>query len=315
MDDKRLDQLLDGPFYRTNMTRLPIEGEIINGYILLSKVRETNCSVVYIGSKTDDDNNEGKKALKFIKRRRGRTWQIKNEIYILTNFRNPLVLNLEDFFPHKEYVCLVTPYAPYQSIQAIINVDYPNGIPENIACIMMGKMLEAVQFLHSNNIWHRDIKPDNFLVYNRELHCLNIVICDFGYAKQYAENEVDTKYLGTPEFLPPEIAEKQSYNKSVDIWSLGISLFKMLSNEFPNDSSSGQIYPLNYEILIEKGISDEAIELIRKMCQENPQDRITVEEALIHPWILGEKKLIPSETQITRYIYQADNINENDNSQ
>lgn len=317
--DLSTSELINGPIFQENETPLPQVSEVINGYQIFSKIRITNCSIVFIGSKIDD-NRSPKMALKFVKRREGRAWQLENEISLLQSLHHPRVLSLEDIFPYREFVCLVTPFAPYQSIQSIINEDFKNGIPENIASLFMYQMLEAVHYLHSENIWHRDIKPDNFLVFNRDIHDLKIVLCDFGYSKKYMEGERDNQFLGTPEFMAPEIVKHEFYDNSVDIYSLGTSLFLILTNEFPitrrsKNRTQWRFDAINaaikYEILEERGISDEAIDLIRSMCQRDPEDRITIEEALHHPWILSERKSSQAESDIVKDLYQAERKDHN----
>ena len=309
-----LSDLINGPIFEEDVTPLPEENEVINGYQIFSRIRITNCSVVFIGSKIDDDHSP-KMAIKFVKRRANRSWQLENEITLLKTLHHPLVLTLADIFPYREFVCLVTPYAPYQSIESIMNVDFNNGMPENIASLFMYQMLNAVHYLHSENIWHRDIKPENFLVFNRDIHNLKIVICDFGYSKKFMKDEKDDRFVGTPQFIAPEVVNHKLYDNKIDIFSLGCSLFFMLTKKFVYTSPrrnraqwklEAQNAAIHYEILNEKKISDDAIDLIRSMCQKDPNDRITIERALHHPWILNERKTTQTETDVLNNLFQAE---------
>ena len=104
-----------------------------------------------------------------------------------------------------------------------------------------------------------------------------------------------TQFLGTPEFIAPEMINHVPYNDSVDIWSLGISLFVMLSGQLPFPSYisnqrecietilSGH---LNYQLLIDAGISEDAINLIQSLCKVDPHQRITAKEAITNKWVI-----------------------------
>lgn len=160
-------------------------------------------------------------------------------------------------------------------------------------------MLNAIAYLHENNIWNRDIKLESFFVFNppdsKDANNPLILLCNFEYAKVFEEGQKSTEYIGTPEFMAPEIANKVPYNNSIDIWSLGITLFMMLTNQspYPDFKTSPQEClkhvsrgEINYQILVNKNISNDAIEFIRKMCQIDPKQRITAIEATNDPWVL-----------------------------
>lgn len=306
--------VVDGPLFIEGETKLPEQGIMIEGYIVETLIRKTNNSFVFIGSTF---NNGQKKALKFVKRRDGKFQQIKNEISLMKQFNSPRLLQLEARFPYKEYVCIVTQLASFQSLQAVIHDDYPGGIPEDIASPMMKQMLEAVQYLHGINIWHRDIKPDNFLVFDDNPESLNIVLCDFGYAKRYEEGEKESQGVGTPEFTAPEIIRKKPYTNSVDIWSLGISLFVMLTGQLPvprykpKDNSCPLAIVMNnldYGLLDDCGISDEAKDLVHKMLMPKPKDRISIENAINHQWIKSCEKHNENETEIHSALFKSQTV-------
>lgn len=109
---------------------------------------------------------------------------------------------------------MIIEYLPGQTleIQAAMR---PMTADETIQ--LLHQCLQAVQFLHSMNLLHRDIKPDNILFQTRMP--LNVKIADFGMVK------VDTSaktYCGTPMYLAKEVFEGNPYSTAVDIWSLGM---------------------------------------------------------------------------------------------
>lgn len=185
------------------------------------------------------------------------------------------------------------------SLRHYLMNNYPNGFPEEIAVNIFRQMLKAVNYLHSIHIWNRDIKLESFLVFDSDEskdpnNNLNIVLYNFEYAKVFEENMNGTQFLGTPEFIAPEMINHVPYNDSVDIWSLGISLFVMLTGQspFPSYKTETQSFLnhvskgfLNYQLLMDKGVSHSAVLLIQNMCDIDPKKRISATAALNNTWI------------------------------
>ena len=77
---------------------------------------------------------------------------------------------------------------------------------------------------------YRDLKPENILI-GEDCH---IKLCDFGLAKQFVNSEdKENAFLGTPQYLAPEIVLQQPYDKNIELWTLGILLFELLSGSPP----------------------------------------------------------------------------------
>lgn len=157
--------LLINNFWDPTTPPPPIK-DTVGDYEIDSELKEpTNYSFIYLGNKQNDNEM---KVLKFVKYTRNAIDRVKNEIATMRIVYHPNIIKLEDCFIYNEYVCIVTPYYPLQSLHNFIIGRYPSGIPEQMACKIMYQVLNAVNYLHKNNIWHRDIKPDNFLVVNSD---------------------------------------------------------------------------------------------------------------------------------------------------
>lgn len=304
---------LDGPYWNES-TPLPPENAEFGPYTTSMLISSTNCSYIYLGSNTDDNS---KKALKFVKRIEESMERINNEITTMNLAQHPNILRIENTFLYNQYICIVTPYAPVGSLHRLIRTQYSSGLPEDTAKIMMRQMLEALNYLHEINIMHRDIKADNFLVYDSDLNNPQISLSDFGFAKVFQANEKFEEYIGTPEFAAPEMFTRTPYDQSVDIWSLGITLFVMLAGNYPTPSY--RTLPkdctfkivnglLNYNLLKKLEISPDAIDLIQQMCQVNPENRISAKNALNHPWIASTFKQTDTENDIIDALFKGENI-------
>jgi serine/threonine protein kinase len=101
---------------------------------------------------------------------------------------------------------------------------------ETTAKFIFRQIIEALQFIHLQNIVHRDIKLDNILI---DLHN-NVKICDFGVSKIIKKGDIMHDHCGTPAYIAPEILRNQGYESfGVDVWSAGVVLYAMLSGTVP----------------------------------------------------------------------------------
>lgn len=160
------------------------------------------------------------------------------------------------------------------------------------------QMLVAVQYLHENGIIHRDLKPENVLLSSQEEDCL-IKITDFGQSKILGETSLMRTLCGTPTYLAPEVLVSNGtagYSRAVDCWSLGVILFICLSGYPPFSehktqvSLKDQITSGKYNFIPEvwTDVSEEALDLVKKLLVVDPKARLTTEEALNHPWLQDE---------------------------
>ena len=136
-------------------------------------------------------------------------------------------------FRYAEYVCFVFPYIQAGTLHEFIIINYPDGIPEFLASKIMKQLLEAANYLHSNNIIHNGINPSNILIDNADPVNFHILLSGTGFCKILEPGQLEDKFRGTPEYMAPEIYKHESYDINVDTWSLGITLFVLLSGRYP----------------------------------------------------------------------------------
>eukprot|EP01051_Picozoa_sp_SAG22_P001413 SAG22_NODE_55_length_23749_cov_24.622918_5_plen_624_part_00 len=155
-------------------------------------------------------------------------------------------------------------------------------------------MCETVLFLHQNGIVHRDLKPENILLSTSDDH-LNIKITDFGLSHRHSTldaAEMLSSKCGTPMYMAPEVHQGKPYTANVDIWAIGVIMYVLLSGTLPFYAENSQdfvqaVVGAQYEFPDEEwaDISDQALDLIERILEPSPDNRISLQHILGHPWI------------------------------
>lgn len=168
---------------------------------------------------------------------------------------------------------------------------------EKEAKLYFYQMVSGVKYLHSKNIAHRDLKPENILLSSDDLNPL-IKITDMGLSKLVDHTTFLQTFCGTPQYLAPEVLISRvrgdgSYGFEVDMWSLGVILYILLSGcppfstERTDKTLVRQVCDGDYSFPRSKwaNISDSAIDLVTKLMTVEKNNRLTAEQALSHPWL------------------------------
>lgn len=264
----------------------PEVGTVINGYKLDKMIDNTKNSAVYVA--ICPKNNE-KVALKMIKCRESNIERVKSELHLLQCIKSPYIIRTKEIFDFPPYKCVVMPLA-IGDFHVLLDKMKDRKLPEDTVKKIMRSALLALKYLHSMNICHRDIKPDNFLLLGEE-EDEQVQLADLGFAKEFRENELCNEYLGTLNYAAPEVIRGTPYDKSVDIWSMGVSMYKLLSGQPP--------FPVNPESTLRRcimngafffpanswgNISKDAKDLISHMIKVKPNERYTADQCLHHKW-------------------------------
>uniref|UniRef100_A0A672RHV5 protein kinase C n=1 Tax=Sinocyclocheilus grahami TaxID=75366 RepID=A0A672RHV5_SINGR len=150
-------------------------------------------------------------------------------------------------------------------------------------------ILVALRHLHFKNIVHCDLKPENVLLASAEPFP-QVKLCDFGFARIIGEKSFRRSVVGTPAYLAPEVLRSKGYNRSLDMWSVGVIIYVSLSGTFPfneDEDINDQIQnaAFMYPPTPWKEISAEATDLINNLLQVKMRKRYSVDKTLSHPWL------------------------------
>ncbi|XP_041837112.1 MAP kinase-activated protein kinase 2-like isoform X2 [Melanotaenia boesemani] len=153
----------------------------------------------------------------------------------------------------------------------------------------------AIEYLHHMDIAHRDVKPENLLYTTKETNA-TLKLTDFGFAKETTlHNSLQTPCY-TPYYVAPEVLGPEKYDKSCDMWSLGVIMYILLCGFPPFYSNTGQAISPGMKQRIRRGqyefpnpewadVSEEAKQLIIQLLKTDPGERMTIGQFMSHPWI------------------------------
>ena len=238
----------------------------------------------------DRTNNELLYAIKTLKKEGISKTQyelIQSEINILSKLDHPNVVKYFGTFEDDFYLHIMMEYLQGHDLFKIITLKDYTKIEEKDMSQIIYKLFKTLIFLHTKNIVHRDIKPENILFSNKKDYS-TLRIIDFGLATQTVK---DTKSVGTPYYMSPELIDGISVPKS-DVWSVGVIMYQMLTGKFPFNSSGDKNNlldnikknPYNTKNLEEVEYSDEVKDLIAKILVKDYNKRLSSEECIKHPW-------------------------------
>lgn len=235
----------------------------------------------------------------------------EREVKIMQRLSHRNIVRCYDVFDNRLRTRIVMEYIEGGTLGDVI-AERPRALSEGLAKEIMRDILAGVEYLHAMGTIHRDLKPDNCLLSQREAPYGTVKLSDFGLSNVVAksapmvvggmdENGVLTSAVGSPGFVAPEIFES-SYGTAVDIWSCGVILYMMLSGgvmPFPGKSVSEIVASARADGEVEfdtrrlRRASEAAKGLLRGLLQADGKRRLTATQALAHPWFqvcLGKGK-------------------------
>ena len=217
--------------------------------------------------------------------------QMNREIEIMYILNHPHCLRLKNHFEDDNNFYLVMPLAAKGQLYRVLRKF--RKFDERTAAQILRETISALQYLHNFNppIIHRDIKPENLLLNEGG----RILLADFGWSN-FSDGGVRKTFCGTPEYIAPEMLLKKGHDTRVDIWSVGVLMFELLSGYSPFVAKNNQdLYQNIRRLKIQwpKDMQPLAKNLIGKILKLNPLDRPSLQEVLDHQWFKQTKIIKP----------------------
>ncbi|KAI1889548.1 hypothetical protein AGOR_G00164000 [Albula goreensis] len=248
-------------------------------------------------------------AAKFIKKRQSRASrrgvsreEIVREVEILQQIQHSNIVTLHDVYENRTDVVLILELVSGGELFDFLA--QKESLCEEEATQFIKQILDGVHYLHSRRIAHFDLKPENIMLLDKNLPLPRIKLIDFGLAHRIQEGTEFKNIFGTPEFVAPEIVNYEPLGLEADMWSIGVITYILLSGASPflgdtKQETLANISAMNYEFDEEffSHTSELAKSFIRQLLEKDTRKRMTIQDALNHPWI---KPLNPRQALVRR---------------
>ena len=202
---------------------------------------------------------------------------------------HPNIVKYFGVYEDEYHIHILMEYLKGYDLSKIITLKQYNSYDEKDICEIICQLLNALNFIHNQNIIHRDIKPENILFADKKDYS-SLKLVDFGLATN-THKKKRKSVVGTPLYMAPEMIDGNSYPQS-DIWSLGVIVYLMIVGKHPFEGDTLETLfdniknkELNLYELIKLNCSDESKDFIIKCLNKDYTKRITTAQCLEHPWI------------------------------
>jgi serine/threonine protein kinase len=215
-----------------------------------------------------------------------RTKTIQREVEVWLHMNHPNVIKMHNVFESGEKLCLVLDYADGGDLKSILSNTGP--LSDAAARRYFTQIIDAIDYIHSQNAVHRDLKPENVLV-DGDGH---LKVTDFGLSRLVEGNGLMSSKCGTPSYVAPEVFMSDEYaGPPVDVWSAGVILFEMLTGRLPfMGRTAGELAAkiAGVKVRYPVTLSNEARDLLSHIFVVDPTQRYTSDQIRAHPWLNSE---------------------------
>lgn len=207
--------------------------------------------------------------------------EIPMEIYLLMRVKHPNIVTVLDVYENEKFFQLIMEKHG-SGMDLFEFIDRRPLMDEKLGCFIFRQIAKAVDYLHSLNILHRDLKDENIII-DQNFH---IKLIDFGSATFMEEGKMFSTFYGTTEYCSPEVLAGNKYQgPELEVWSLGVTLFVLMFFENPFIDMEDT---LRADLLMPQDVTAELEDLLMKMLDKDPKTRLTMKELLAHEWIVQE---------------------------
>lgn len=261
-------------------------------------------------------------ALKIFKKRKMNFFGLNSahfEHSLVKSLSHTNIISIKGYYEDSDYLCIIQELMS-SDLRALI-VELNDPLEEVQIKEIFCQMLKAIEHCHKENIVHRDIKLENFLVDSDETGKVKIKLSDFGLACKFDKDEPPTTKCGSILSVAPEMLIKDNYCPKVDMWGAGVILYELLSTQLPFYSDNETQYKKNIvkeklkldDSTLWKNISDTAKDLVLQLLNKDPLTRPDATEALNHPWF-DEIKASYKDVSKQEFVLSAETVNEDEDA-
>ncbi|GAV90073.1 Pkinase domain-containing protein/EF_hand_5 domain-containing protein [Cephalotus follicularis] len=215
---------------------------------------------------------------------------VRREVEIMMRHlpKHPNIVSFKEAYEDKEAVYLVMELC--EGGELFDRIVAKGHYTERAASAVTKTILQIVKVCHEHGVIHRDLKPENFL-FADGCETSQLKAIDFGLSIFFEPGQRFSEIVGSPYYMAPEVL-RRNYGPEIDVWSAGVILYILLCGVPPfwAETEEGIAHAIirghiNFEKDPWPKVSEEAKDLVKSMLDPNPYSRMTVQEALEHPWL------------------------------
>jgi len=227
------------------------------------------------------------------------------------------IVNIRDVYENtqKGQKCLMVVMECMAGGELFNRIQEKKSFTEKEAAAIVKDICLAVKFLHDINLAHRDLKPENLLYTSKDSSAV-LKLTDFGFAKETVLKDTLQTPCYTPYYVAPEVLGPEKYDKSCDIWSLGVIMYILICGYPPFYSHHGQPISPGMKKRIRSGqyefpkpewtnVSTECKNLIKLCLKTNPDERPTIDQVIASPWI-SQYEVVPATPLVTSDVLREE---------
>ncbi|KAI1726538.1 protein kinase domain-containing protein [Ditylenchus destructor] len=237
---------------------------------------------------------------------------VRKEINTMSELRHPSLINLRDAFVYENETVMVYEFMSGGELFEKVS-DEKNKTTEEEAINYIRQVCVALSHMHENSYVHLDLKPENIMFTTRKSNQVKLI--DFGLTAKLDPRQPVKVTTGTAEFAAPEIALGYPVGFGTDMWSLGVLTYILLSglSPFGGDDDNETLKNVkacdwNMDDPAFDDISVDAKDFLRKLLVMETANRMTVTQALEHPWLTNRLERVPKHIPSKQYISVRDAI-------
>ena len=222
---------------------------------------------------------------------------IERENSIMKLVNHPNLVKLIDYYENEKTIFIVMDLLEGGDLMTYLT-EKKGKLSERLAAKIIKLIAEGIQYMNCYGLIHRDLKPEN-IAFKKKDDINSLKIIDFGLTRTLAYGENASEAIGTIFYIAPEVFTHKPYNNKVDIWSIGVILYLLLSGILPFDDQSQDDKVIGKKVVFShqeypnehfSARSNSCIELIDLCLTKNPENRISIDEFLNHSWITTQTK-------------------------
>lgn len=230
---------------------------------------------------------------------------IITEISLLKKLKHRHIVEMKDFLWDERFIYIVMEYCNGGSLHGYIR--QKQKLVDTTCKIFLRQLSLALKYMRENDISHFDLKPQNLLLMRHGSEGgITLKVADFGFAQHLKLGQENTSVKGSPLYMAPEILLKHCYDATADLYSIGVILYECLFGKAPYSSPTLmellEKIRTNRRIEIPKSqqVSPECEDLLSRLLQRSPNDRITFEEFFRHAFL--DLEHAPTEENLEKAI-------------